>query len=93
MPVDKLCQSLDCLSSLQIIFSLHCQFIGGFNWYCYHFNQPSIAILTIYIASNQLTSLPALPNSLTTLDCYNNQLTSLPALPNSLTYLNCITTC
>jgi len=40
-------------------------------------------------AYNQLTSLPALPNSLTHLYCYNNQLTSLPTLPNSITHLYC----
>ncbi len=40
---------------------------------------------------NQLTSLPALPNTLTFLDCSSNNLTSLPVLPNSLTVLNCNT--
>jgi uncharacterized repeat protein (TIGR01451 family) len=46
--------------------------------------------LTILNCSyNQLTSLPALPNSLTQLTCFYNQLSSLPNLPNSLTHLNC----
>jgi len=39
--------------------------------------------------SNQLTSLPALPDSLRALYCYDNQLTSLPALPFVLTILSC----
>jgi uncharacterized repeat protein (TIGR01451 family) len=39
--------------------------------------------------NNKLTSLPALPNSLTFLYCYNNQLTSLPTLPNLLQTLQC----
>ena len=36
-----------------------------------------------------ITSLPALPSTLTYLDCYTNALTSLPALPNGLTQLWC----
>jgi uncharacterized repeat protein (TIGR01451 family) len=43
----------------------------------------------LYCYSNQLTSLPVLPASLTTLTCYLNQLASLPALPASLTDLEC----
>jgi len=43
----------------------------------------------LYCDANQLTSLPALPNSLSLLWCYKNMLTSLPALPNSLTILDC----
>ncbi len=40
-------------------------------------------------ALNQLTSLPALPDSLRFLDCEYNQLTTLPTLPNSLSQLFC----
>jgi uncharacterized repeat protein (TIGR01451 family) len=43
----------------------------------------------LYCIGNQLTIIPALPNSLTLLDCWSNQLTSLPILPNSLTDLSC----
>ncbi len=39
--------------------------------------------------SNQLTTLPTLPNKLQYLFCSYNQLTSLPALPNPLITLNC----
>jgi len=39
---------------------------------------------------NNVTTLPSLPNTVTTLYCHSNQLTSLPVLPNSLIYLNCI---
>lgn len=43
--------------------------------------------------SNQLITLPTLPNTLTYLDCgYNVDLTSLPALPATLTYLSCFDT-
>ena len=46
--------------------------------------------LDILICSNnQLSSLPALPNSITTLDCGLNNLTSLPTLPNLLVSLAC----
>ncbi|MHB8261215.1 MAG: leucine-rich repeat domain-containing protein [Bacteroidia bacterium] len=38
---------------------------------------------------NSLTSLPALPNTLTFLACEINSLTSLPALPNSITSIDC----
>lgn len=38
---------------------------------------------------NQLTVLPTLPNSLSTLKCNNNSLTSLTTLPNSLVNLEC----
>ena len=37
---------------------------------------------------NKLTSLPALPSSLTNLYCFANQLTSLPALPSNLIYVD-----
>jgi len=40
-------------------------------------------------AYNNLTSLPALPNSLQVLGCGTNPLPSLPALPNTLKQLNC----
>ena len=46
-------------------------------------------LLTLSCNSNQLNSLPALPNSLTSLSCSNNQLSSLPTLPNSLISLGC----
>ncbi|MGQ0829918.1 MAG: DUF7619 domain-containing protein [Bacteroidota bacterium] len=39
--------------------------------------------------SNQLTSLPSLPNTLLTLNCFNNSLASLPALPGSLKEIFC----
>ena len=39
--------------------------------------------------SNQLTALPALPNTLTHLSCGGNQLTALPELPAALTDLSC----
>ena len=39
--------------------------------------------------SNQLTSLPELPQSLISIECIQNQLTSLPELPQSLKYLYC----
>jgi uncharacterized repeat protein (TIGR01451 family) len=38
---------------------------------------------------NQITSLPALPSSITYFKCYGNQLTSLPALPPNLQILDC----
>jgi Leucine-rich repeat (LRR) protein/pimeloyl-ACP methyl ester carboxylesterase len=40
-------------------------------------------------STNQLTSIPTLPNSLTTLLCSNNQLSSLSSLPSSLVSLDC----
>jgi uncharacterized repeat protein (TIGR01451 family) len=48
-----------------------------------------INLTTLNCYSNQLTSLPALPNSLTWLNCNSNQFNSLPQLPNSLTHLEC----
>ena len=39
------------------------------------------------INDNKLTSLPSLPSTLNTLECYNNQLTDLPTLPTNLMYL------
>ncbi len=44
---------------------------------------------TLHCGYNQLSSLPALPNSLQVLGCDSNQLSSLPALPNSLTTIYC----
>src|ERR1017187_7651143 len=38
---------------------------------------------------NNLTTLPALPNTLNYLDCNSNFLTTLPTLPNSLNSLTC----
>lgn len=43
---------------------------------------------TLNASQNQLTSLPTLPNSLTSLIAFENQLTSLPALPSNLISLN-----
>ena len=47
-----------------------------------------ISLTTFKCRQNQLTILPALPNSLTILDCSNNQLTSLPTLPSNLISLD-----
>jgi uncharacterized repeat protein (TIGR01451 family) len=47
------------------------------------------AIDTLIFSTNQVTSLPNLPNSLSYLDCYGNFLSSLPVLPNTLNILNC----
>ncbi len=44
---------------------------------------------SLYCYYNLLTSLPALPPSLTQLICYFNQLNALPALPQTLTVLMC----
>ena len=41
-------------------------------------------IIELYCYSNQLTSLPTLPKTLTHLSCSGNQLTFLPVLPKSL---------
>lgn len=41
-------------------------------------------------SNNQLTSLPTLPNSISTLDVRNNQLTTLPALPTALFKFDCL---
>jgi len=41
------------------------------------------------VSDQKLISLPELPNSLETLDCYSNKLTSLPKLPDLLEYLDC----
>ena len=40
--------------------------------------------------SNQLTSLPELPQGLISIECMQNQLTSLPELPQSLNHLYCV---
>jgi Leucine-rich repeat (LRR) protein len=40
----------------------------------------------LYCYGNKLTSLPTLPQNLTTLYCRNNQLTSLPTLPENLVF-------
>ena len=54
-------------------------------------NWPSLPDSLIYFDSGIPTStLPALPNSLKTLECSNNGLTSLPALPNSLISFDCV---
>ncbi|WP_157607696.1 3-coathanger stack domain-containing protein [Runella limosa] len=47
------------------------------------------SLVYLYCSSNQITSLPTLPNNLTHLSCASNQLTSLPTLPENLTYLSC----
>ncbi len=46
-------------------------------------------VVYIKFSSNQLSSLPKLPNLLLELYCYKNQLTELPELPNSLQILGC----
>ncbi|MBC7864652.1 MAG: T9SS type A sorting domain-containing protein, partial [Bacteroidia bacterium] len=38
---------------------------------------------------NQIGSLPALPPTLTYLNCIMTNLTALPSLPNTITYINC----
>jgi Leucine-rich repeat (LRR) protein len=43
----------------------------------------------IFASSANLTSLPELPECLTTLSCRDNNLTSLPKLPESLVHLYC----
>jgi uncharacterized repeat protein (TIGR01451 family) len=50
-----------------------------------------INLQELHCSHNNLTSLPALPDSLGNLYCCNNQLTSLPILPVSLYYLDCNT--
>jgi len=43
----------------------------------------------LYCDTNELTSLPVLPEKLKILICYNNNLTSLPDLPENLERLEC----
>ncbi len=43
-------------------------------------------VVYIKFSSNQLSSLPKLPNLLLELYCVNSQLTELPELPNLLKY-------
>jgi hypothetical protein len=43
----------------------------------------------LFVNGNLLTSLPSLPDSITSLECFGNQITSLPALPKSLQILWC----
>lgn len=52
-------------------------------------NFEGTGIKYLYGSSNQLTSLPNLPSSLTELNCSNNELIILPELPSSLKYLYC----
>ena len=47
------------------------------------------ALKTIDCANNKLTSLPALPSSVTKFNCAANQLTSMPSLPSGLQELTC----
>ncbi|MDO9185394.1 MAG: T9SS type A sorting domain-containing protein [Bacteroidia bacterium] len=47
------------------------------------------SLTILYCNTNQLTSLPPLPDSLQAFYCGSNQLSSLPALPSSLIYLHC----
>lgn len=47
------------------------------------------SLFYLYCSFDSLTSLPALPTSLTFLFCNNNQLNSLPALTGNLTDLDC----
>ena len=44
---------------------------------------------TLICQGNQLTSLPALPNTITYLDCQGNQLSSLPTLPPAIKSIFC----
>ena len=44
---------------------------------------------TLIVIHNQITTIPALPNSLMFINCFDNQLTQLPPLPASLNKLNC----
>ncbi|MBR5087118.1 MAG: hypothetical protein IKX31_08955 [Muribaculaceae bacterium] len=46
---------------------------------------------SIDCSSNKLTSLAAVPSSVTTFNCASNQLSSLPSLPSGLQELNCST--
>jgi len=46
-------------------------------------------LVILVCSSNELTSLPSLPESLEWLRCCDNQLTALPVLPDSLEYLDC----
>ncbi len=47
------------------------------------------ALQTVICDSNQLTTLPKLPNSLLRLDCFSNQITDLGTLPPNLQSLRC----
>lgn len=51
--------------------------------------QYFINLQSLNCSSNQLTTLPSLPSSLTGLDCSYNLISSLPTLPNSITGLSC----
>lgn len=46
-------------------------------------------LMTFDCSGNNLSSLPSLPNSITSLTCSSNKLTSLPTLPSGLNYLYC----
>jgi len=47
------------------------------------------ALFSLWCDSNQLTTLPSLPNSLVMLNCCENQISNIQALPNSLGELYC----
>ena len=47
--------------------------------------------MSLSCSTNSLTSLPALPNTVTYIYCNHNNLTSLPTLPSTLGYLECDT--
>jgi hypothetical protein len=49
------------------------------------------SLMSLSCSTNSLTSLPALPNTVTYIYCNHNNLTSLPTLPSTLGYLECDT--
>ena len=70
--------------------------VNDINIYCQNQNFSDLTgiqyfdnLLVLDCSNNQITNLPALPNSLMNLYCNNNSLTSLPSLPNSLTSVHC----
>jgi uncharacterized repeat protein (TIGR01451 family) len=78
--MDTTCAGIVNATSLQVTYSNISNLFG-----VQYFDN----LLTLKCYNNQLTSLPALPNSLLYLDCMSNNLTSLPTLPNSLLNLHC----
>jgi Leucine-rich repeat (LRR) protein len=46
-------------------------------------------LTVLYCFGNSLSSLPALPSTLKTLNCHSNQIASLPDLPSGLVELTC----
>ncbi|MBL7926881.1 MAG: T9SS type A sorting domain-containing protein [Bacteroidia bacterium] len=51
--------------------------------------QYFVNAINISVVNNTLTTIPALPNNLLSLDCSINNLNTLPTLPNSLNTLYC----